>query len=82
MTRSSIGGSLTPDALAMLAGRDRYRPLDRDAMRAAVAELAARGLTARDIAQSLSLSEAAVRQLIGEERDSATYPQVTKGTPT
>jgi DNA-binding NarL/FixJ family response regulator len=61
-----IGGLLTPDAMSALYGRDRYRPLDRDTMRAAVTELAARGLTARDIAQALSLSELAARELLGE----------------
>jgi DNA-binding NarL/FixJ family response regulator len=66
MTRSTIGGTLTPDALAALSGRDRFRPLDRETIRAAVSELAARGLKARDIAQSLSLSESSVRQLLEE----------------
>ena len=61
-----IGGALGLESLAALTGRDQHRPLDRDAMRIAVAELAARGLTPRDIAQALSLSEAAVRQLLTE----------------
>lgn len=46
--------------------RDRYRPLDREAVRVAVAELAARGLTALDIADALGLTEATVRQLLGD----------------
>lgn len=66
MTRSSIGGTLTPDALAALYGRDRYKPLDREAARAAAIELRQRGLTAHDISQALSLSLGAVRDLIGE----------------
>jgi hypothetical protein len=45
--------------------RDRHRPLDRDAMRVAAVELASRGLTPRDVAAALSLTEAAVRQLLG-----------------
>ena len=64
MKRIGIGGAL--DYAALTGGRDRHRPLDRAAMRIAVAELAARGLTPRDIAQALSLSEAAVRQLLTE----------------
>lgn len=47
-------------------GRDVHRPLDRDAMRVAVYELAARGLTPADISQALSLSIGAVRDLLGE----------------
>ncbi len=49
---------------AALVGRDRHKPTDAQTMRAAVRELAARGLTARDIASSLGLTEAAVRQLL------------------
>ena len=63
MTRS-IGGALTPDPLAALAGRDRYRPLDRDTARAAAVELRARGLMPADISAALKLSEAAVRELL------------------
>lgn len=63
MSRRSIAGRLD---YAALTRRDQHRPQTRDEMRAAVAELVARGLTARDIAQSLSLSETAVRQLLGE----------------
>ena len=50
--------------------RDAHRPLDRDGMRSAVHQLAAQGLQPRDIAQSLSITEAAVRQLLGEDRQS------------
>jgi hypothetical protein len=54
---------IAPD-YAALTGRDRHRPADHATMRAAVRELAARGLTPRDIASSLGLTEAAVRQLL------------------
>lgn len=64
MTR--IGGTLDLAALDALTGRDRYRPLDREACRVAVRELASRGLTPRDIAAALRLSEGAVRALLGE----------------
>lgn len=57
MTRS-LGGQLNLDALATLTGRDRFRPLDRQSMRAAVMELAAHGLKPADIASALSLSNA------------------------
>jgi hypothetical protein len=67
VTRSSIAGSLTLDALAALTGRDRFRPLDRDAMRAAAVELRTRGLQPRDIAEALDLAEAAVKLLLGEQ---------------
>jgi DNA-binding CsgD family transcriptional regulator len=56
---------LTLAALALLSGRDRHRPLDPATLRAAAAELRSRGLTHRDIAAALSLSEPAVRQLLG-----------------
>jgi hypothetical protein len=62
--RRSIGGTLTPGALAALTGQNRYRPYHRDAMRAAAVELARRGLTARDVAAALRLSEAAVQALL------------------
>ena len=41
-------------------------PPDRATARVAALELARRGLTPRDIAAALRLSEAAVRQLLGE----------------
>jgi len=44
--------------------RDLHRPTDPAALRAAALELAGRGLTARDIAAALRLSEAAVRELL------------------
>jgi len=57
----TIGGALD---YAALTGRDRHKPVDAATMRTAVRELAARGLTPRDIASSLGLTEAAVRQLL------------------
>lgn len=45
--------------------RDLHRPADWQTLRAAAAELRQRGLTPRDIAPALSLTEAAVRQLLG-----------------
>ena len=47
---------------------DRAAPLDRDTARVAARELAARGLTPRDIAAALRLSEGAVRGLLGERQ--------------
>jgi len=71
-----IGGTLTLDALAALSGRDRHRPLDRDAMRAAVLELRQRGLLPADIAAALRISEGAVRDLLGGSENSRTIPEV------
>lgn len=44
--------------------RDRYRPTERTTLRSAALELSGRGLTDRDIAAALSLSESAVRALL------------------
>lgn len=44
--------------------RDRYRPTERATLRAAALELRARGLSHRDIAAALNLSESAVRTLL------------------
>jgi len=55
-------------ASRQLPGRDAHRPADQDGMRAAVRELAASGLQPRDIAAALSLTEAAVRQLLEVSR--------------
>lgn len=41
-----------------------HRPLDRDTLRAVAHELHSRGLTPRDIAAVLHISEVAVRQLL------------------
>jgi DNA-binding NarL/FixJ family response regulator len=45
-------------------GADRQQPVDRSTARAAAFELAARGLTPRDIGAALRLSESAVRALL------------------
>ena len=44
--------------------RDRHRPTDLNGVRAAAVELRRQGLRARDIAQALRLSEAAVSELL------------------
>ena len=62
--RRAVGGQLTLEALALLAGRDRHRPSDPATLRAAAVELRSRGLTDRDIGQALGIAEAAVRQLL------------------
>ena len=56
--------------------RDLHRPADRATLRAAAVELASRGLTARDIAGALHLSEAAVRVLISAPSDSRTLTEI------
>lgn len=61
----TIGGRLNLDALALLAGRDRHRPHDRQTLRAAAVELRQRGLTYRDVGQALGMSESAVSALLG-----------------
>ncbi len=45
-------------------GADRHRPADPAVLRAAAVELRARGLTDRDIAAALRLTERAVRELL------------------
>lgn len=67
MTRHSIGGTLDLEALGALYGRDRHRPADAPTLRAAALEMARGGLTPRDIASSLGLTEMAVRQLLSWE---------------
>jgi hypothetical protein len=77
MTRS-IGGVLDLCALALLSGADidrqatQHRPSDREALLAAAVELRQSGLEFRDIGQALGLSEAAVRQLLGESAGTIT----------
>jgi len=67
--RRSVGGLLTPDALAALYGTPHRQPTpDRDTARAAAFELRSRGLTPRDVASALKLSEGAVRALLGNRR--------------
>jgi predicted transcriptional regulator len=46
--------------------RDRYRPRDAATLLVAIVELRQRGLSPRDIADALGLTENAVRQLLGE----------------
>lgn len=46
--------------------RDRHRPRDAATLLVAAVELRQRGLSARDIAQALGLTERAVRQMLGE----------------
>jgi hypothetical protein len=57
----SLGGQPTLGALALLAGRYRPQPVDRDTARVAAHELAGRGMLPRDIAAALGLTETAVR---------------------
>lgn len=53
--------------------RDRHRPDDWQTVRAAALELRQRGLTDRDVASALHLSESAVQQLLGEANPN--YPR-------
>lgn len=46
---------------------ERHRPDDRQTFRAAALELQQRGLTDRDIAAALRLTESATRQLLDRE---------------
>jgi hypothetical protein len=64
MTRSTIGGTLD---YAALTGQTRHRPQTRDEMRAAVHELASRGMTDHTIARATGLAVEQVRRLLGEE---------------
>ena len=57
--RSAIGGVLNYSALSQV-----HRPRDEAAMAQAARELAARGLTERDIGQHLGLDPTAVRKLL------------------
>ena len=61
--RSAIGGTLDYAKLAQL-----HRPREEAAMARAVRELAARGLTERDIGQHLGLEAKAVRRLLDHKR--------------
>jgi hypothetical protein len=45
---------------------DLHRPQDRDTLRVAAHELRSRGLTPRDIAGCLQLTEGAVRSLLAQ----------------
>ena len=50
------------------ADRMAHRPTERDQLAREARRLAAQGLTARDVAAALRLSDAAVRDLLGEVR--------------
>lgn len=52
------------------------QPPDRDTARVAARELRSRGLTPIDIADALKLSEAAIRELLGEATDSRITPEM------
>jgi len=65
---SRIGGTLGLEALAALAGRERNRPQSRDEMRAAVQELASRGMSDHTIASATGLAVEQVRRILGEAR--------------
>ena len=60
--RSAIGGILNYSAISQV-----HRPRDETAMARAVRDLAAQGLTERDIGQALGLDPTAVRRLIGDQ---------------
>jgi hypothetical protein len=52
---------------------DLHRPRDRDTLRAAAYELRNRGLTIRDIATALQLTDGAVRSLLGPPSVASPY---------
>ena len=56
--------SASPPADSLDLGATRHRPADRSVLRAAAVELHSRGLTPRDIAAALGLTERAVRALL------------------
>ena len=62
--RNRAAAALDLDAVALDLGSTRHRPADRAVLRAAAVELQARGLTPRDIAAALRLTDAAVRDLL------------------
>lgn len=66
MNRSSVAGTLGMQELAQL-----HRPCDRDAMRAACLELAARGMSDHTIAAATGMAVEQVRRLIGERHQAA-----------
>ena len=67
-SRRTIGGVLDRSAMDALYARDRHKPSDAPTLRTAAVEMARSGLTPRDIASSLGLTEAAVRQLLAWEK--------------
>jgi hypothetical protein len=54
------------EALVRLAPTSRTPPLAREVLRAAVAEMRARGMTLRDIGTALGIHEAEVARLVTE----------------
>jgi DNA-binding transcriptional regulator LsrR (DeoR family) len=63
MTRA-IPGVLDTAALAALSGREQHKPTDANAIAREARRLHAQGLTHRDIAEALGLSELAVATLL------------------
>lgn len=59
-----VPGTLNLAALAALSGRERFRPTDANAIAREARRLHAQGLTYRDIAEALALSELAVAALL------------------
>lgn len=53
----------------------QHAPQDRQTLHVAAQELRARGLTPRDIAAALRLSEAGVRDMLGEPQTPSVRPQ-------
>jgi hypothetical protein len=64
MCRMSASTAAAIDLEALDLGATRHRPADRATLHAAALELRARGLTPRDIAAALRLTDAAVRDLL------------------
>ena len=58
-------GSTVDGALDLTARARQHRPADRRTLRCAAAELAGRGLTPRDIAAALGLTERVIRKWRG-----------------
>ena len=54
----------------------QHAPQDRATLRVAALELQSRGLTPRDIAAALRLSEGAVRDLLNPPRHPRTIPRI------
>ena len=60
-------GTTKPTMAALSAAKDPHRPHDRATLRAAAHELRSRGLTPRDIADALRLTESAVVALLAHQ---------------
>lgn len=65
MTRA-LGGALDWAALYGSSGRERHRPRSREELRAAVHELAQRGMGVDTIARATQLSVEQVRRMLRE----------------